>query len=136
MSARVVDASVLVAMVADSGPVGSWAETLVAEGDLVCPHLAPVEAANILRRFERSGAIDPKSAGAAHEDLLALSMILFPSEPFASRIWQLRHNVTAYDAWYVAIAESLRLPLATLDECLARSSGPECEFELPPAQAL
>lgn len=62
-----------------------------------------------------------------------LDLILFPSEPFAPRIWQLRYNLTAYDAWYVAIAESLELSLATLDLRLARASGPICDFELPPA---
>jgi predicted nucleic acid-binding protein len=49
-------------------------------------------------------------------------------DPFAERIWELRHAITSYDAWYVAIAEALRLPLATLDKRLARARGPKCEF--------
>lgn len=55
---------------------------------------------------------------AAYEDLMQLSIELFSFDPFADRIWELRHNITSYEAWYVAVAEALRLPLATLDERL------------------
>jgi predicted nucleic acid-binding protein len=48
-----------------------------------------------------------------------------------SSIWELRHNVTSYDAWYVAIAEALKLPLATLDEPLSKSNGVTCKFLTP-----
>ena len=51
---------------------------------------------------------------------MQLDIELFPFEPFAGHIWELRHNVTSYDAWYVAIAEALKLPLATLDEPLSK----------------
>ena len=56
---------------------------------------------------------------------------LFPYEPFASRAWELRRNLTAYDGWYVALAEALELPLATLDRHLARATGPRCRFLKP-----
>jgi predicted nucleic acid-binding protein len=62
---------------------------------------------------------------------MQLNIELFSYEPFSDRIWELRHDVTSYDAWYVAIAESLDLPLATLDEHLCRAKGPECEFLVP-----
>ena len=62
---------------------------------------------------------------------MQLDMELFPFDPFAGRIWELRHNVTSYDAWYVAIAEALNLPLATLDESLSKSSGVSCKFLTP-----
>ncbi|MGI9033553.1 MAG: type II toxin-antitoxin system VapC family toxin [Acidimicrobiales bacterium] len=48
------------------------------------------------------------------------------------RVWELRRVVTAYDAWYVAVAESLSVPLATLDRKLGRAPGPRCAFEMPP----
>jgi predicted nucleic acid-binding protein len=51
-----------------------------------------------------------------------------PIRPFEDRIWQLRRNLTCHDAWYVAIAEALSLPLATLDRRLARATGTHCEF--------
>jgi len=59
---------------------------------------------------------------------MELRLELFPFEPFAGRIWELRHTVTSYDAWYVALAEALKLPLATLDAALTRASGPNCKF--------
>ena len=62
---------------------------------------------------------------------MQLDIELFPFEPFASRIWELRHNVTSYDAWYVAIAEALNLPLATLDEPLSKSTEVTCKFLTP-----
>lgn len=51
---------------------------------------------------------------------------LHPFAPFAARVWELRHNLTAYDAWYVAVAESLGCPLVTLDGRLTRAPGPTC----------
>jgi len=51
-----------------------------------------------------------------------------------ARVWELRESVTSYDGWYVAVAELLDAPLATLDGRLANSSGPHCQFLLPPAQ--
>ena len=62
---------------------------------------------------------------------MQLDIDLFPFEPFADRIWELRHNVTSYDAWYVALAEALKLPLATLDKPLSKSNGVTCEFLTP-----
>ena len=58
-------------------------------------------------------------------------MQLYPFAPFAERVWSLRDNLTAYDAWYVALAEALDCPLATLDRKLGRASGPTCEFIIP-----
>ncbi|CAN5210543.1 hypothetical protein BH20ACT8_BH20ACT8_03040 [soil metagenome] len=52
--------------------------------------------------------------------------------PYARRIWQLRHDITCYDAWYVAVAELLSAPLATLDHRLIRATGPRCAFVIPP----
>ena len=73
----------------------------------------------------------PAEANAAYEDLIQLNMETFSFDPFAERIWELRHNLTSYDAWYVAIAEALRLPLATLDKRLSRATGPTCDFLTP-----
>lgn len=129
----VLDASVLVAATSDNGAEGTWAEKIVGEGGLVAPHLALVEATNILRRLELAGKLSRPEAKAAAQDLLKIDVDLVPFEPFAERIWELRSNVTSYDAWYVAVAEYFNLPLATLDRSLAASSGPRCRFLLPPA---
>jgi predicted nucleic acid-binding protein len=127
----VIDSSVLVAALADSGPHGEWAEEVLSSGILQAPELLGVEATNIFRRLERAKLITTPEANAAQEDLMQLNIELFPFEPFADRIWELRHNVTSYDAWYVAIAEALRFPLATLDETLSRSNGVTCKFLTP-----
>jgi predicted nucleic acid-binding protein len=127
----VVDASVLVAAAADAGPEGAWAEGVIAEGDLVAPHLVLVEATNILRRLERERRLGALEATTAHRDLLGLELLLVPFEPFAERVWQLRRSVTSHDAWYVAVAEAFELPLATLDRKLSRAAGPTCRFRLP-----
>ena len=128
----VVDASVLVAAAADAGPAGRWAEEVVRAGSLVAPHLALVEATNILRRLELAGRLNRLEAGGAARDLLLLELELVPFTPFAERVWELRRSVTSYDAWYVAVAEALDLPLATLDRRLAAAEGPGCRYMLPP----
>lgn len=127
----VLDASVLVAAVADSTGPGKWAESVLAEGDLVAPHLVLVEASNILRRLERAKILSSAEAAAAHADLMRIDLVLLPFEPFAARVWELRRNITAYDAWYVAAAEAFQFPLATLDRRLSRATGPSCRFRLP-----
>ncbi len=131
MSPRVVDASVVVAALADSSSTGQWAERELETSSLAAPHLMPVEAANILRRAALSGELSADTASVAHTDLLDLRVELFPYEPLAQRVWQLRDTVTAYDAWYVALAEMLDSPLATLDTRLARATGPRCRFRTP-----
>jgi predicted nucleic acid-binding protein len=127
----VVDSSVLVAALLDSGPHGDWAENVLARGSLHAPQLAHVEAMNIFRRLERAKLITTPEANAAQDDLMQLDMELFSFEPFADRVWELRHNMTSYDAWYVALAEALKLPLATLDEALSKSKKVSCKFLTP-----
>lgn len=129
----VVDSSVLVAATSDMGAEGRWAEDVVGAGGLVAPHLILVEATNILRRLELEGQLGRLEARAAAQDLLQLDLALVPFTPFAERIWELRANVTSHDAWYVAVAEQCDLPLATLDQRLARATGPRCRFLLPPS---
>lgn len=129
----VVDASVLVALLSDAGPEGRWAERLLAAHDLVGPDLALVEATNVLRRLEMAGRLERLEAASAASDLLELDLRLLPFAPFAERVWALRGNLTSYDALYVAIAEGLDLPLATLDRKMAEAPGPACRFLLPNA---
>jgi predicted nucleic acid-binding protein len=124
----VIDASVLVAAAVDAGAAGTWAEEVLRAGDIAAPHLVLVEAGNILRRLKGAGHIDQLEATSAFHDLMRLDIDLFPFAPFADRVWELRANVTCYDAWYVAVAEALDLPLATLDEKLVRAPGPTCRF--------
>lgn len=124
----VVDATVVVSALIDSGREGAWASEQLARGPLVAPHHMPVEVANVLRRAALQGEIPGSVAALALQDLLDLRFELFPFAPFARRAWALRDNVTPYDAWYVALAESLDAPLATLDDRLRRAPGCRCTF--------
>jgi predicted nucleic acid-binding protein len=92
----------------------------------------PVETASIVRRAMLAKELAADTAAMAHDDPVQLRVDLFPYEPHAARVWQLRDNLTAYDAWYVALAESLGVPLVTLHRRVAGSRGPQCTFRLPP----
>lgn len=127
----VVDSSVVVAALVDTGANGDWAEKILEEGALYAPELIRAEVANVLRRLERAKQITESEANAAYDDFMQLELELHAFEPFSERIWELRHNVVSYDAWYVALAEALELPLATLDVRLASAAGPECRFLTP-----
>lgn len=128
----VVDASFVVAALLSSDPEGVWADELLGTEPVAAPHLMAVESANIMRRAVLTGEVSADSAALAHADLLALPVEYFPYEPFGLRVWELRDNISSYDAWHVAVAELLGAPLATLDEKLARATGPRCEFRTPP----
>lgn len=130
--AAVIDSSVIVAALTDSGRDGEWAESVIADGSLFAPELLLAEVANVLRRLEFEGKLPRVEANLALGDLLRLSIDLLAFKPFARRAWALRHNVTAYDAWYAAIAEMLECPLFTLDRKLSRASGPTCPIQTPP----
>lgn len=128
----VVDSSVLVAALVDTGPDGVWAENIVeGSGALYAPDLSQVEVTNALRRLELSKKITTPQADAAYDDLMQLEIELLPFMPFADRIWELRATVTSYDAWYVSVAEAMGCSLATLDGRLAKAPGPKCEFLTP-----
>jgi predicted nucleic acid-binding protein len=120
----VVDASLVVAALINLDATGQWAESVLRRGDVVAPHFMPVEVANSLRAGALAGELSQGKATRAHARLLGLSVALLPYESVGPRVWELRHNVTPYDAWYVALAEDLDADLATLDGNLTRSPGP------------
>ena len=128
----VIDASVVVAALIDGSRDGAWAESMLLSDDLFAPALMPVETANILRRACLSGEVSDAAAAQAHADLLDLRVDLLPYGPFGPRVWELRSTLTAYDAWYVAVAETLESPLATLDRRMSNAPGPRCAFRVPP----
>ena len=125
----VVDASVVVAALVDSSPLGVWAESVLLDGDLYAPSLLSVETANVLRRMERAGRLDRTRASFAFASFQRLPWHEVPFGPCADRVWELRHNLTAYDAWYVAVAELLDAPLATADGRLAHVPGIRCRMQ-------
>ncbi|EMY32343.1 PilT protein domain-containing protein [Arthrobacter crystallopoietes BAB-32] len=127
-SGIVVDASVIVAALTASKEYQEWAQTVLKSGPNEAPELVLFEAANILRRLELAGQLSARQAATAFQELSDWPVQLWPFGPLASRIWQLRQSVTAYDAAYVALAEQLDLPLATLDRRLVAAHGPACRF--------
>lgn len=97
---------------------------------LHAPHLLDVEIAHVLRRLVRQGVVAPKRADEAIRDLLDLRIHRYPHVLFVARIWQLRHDFTAYDAAYIALAEQLGGALVTRDRRLASGAGHSATVEL------
>ncbi len=124
----VVDASTVVAALISSSSDGDWARERLLERHLVAPQLIHVESVSVLRRAEQSNVLTAEVASLAHRDLLDLPIETYGYPPFAKRAWELRHNVSAYDAWYVALAEELDAPLVTLDRRLVTAPGIRCRF--------
>lgn len=133
MTARLVvcDASALVALLLDGGPAGDWVSQALRDATLLAPSLVSFETANIIRRHELAGLISADQAAQAHADLLALAIERWPYELLATRAWQLRHNLSIYDASYVALAELTCAALVTLDERIGRAPGLRCAVATP-----
>jgi predicted nucleic acid-binding protein len=127
----VIDASCVVALLGSTGEYSDWAAEAV-DGHLLCaPHTLLPEAANALRNHVLTGELSSDAATLAHADLVDFPVRYWSYRALAERVWALRHSVTAYDATYVALAEHLQVPLATLDLRLARSQAPRCTFLTP-----
>ncbi len=129
-----IDSSALVALLADAGPVGDWVGSTTGGATLAAPELAMFETANVLRRQQLSGRLEPVEAALAHQDLMSLSLQLWPYHPLADRAWDLLGTLTVYDASYVALAEELDAPLVTLDARMGRAVGPRCRVITPPRE--
>ncbi len=85
---------------------------------------------SIIRRQAGAGTLTVVQANRAIEDLLDLPLAIYPTEPLLRRVWALRHNVTAYDACYMALAEALACTLLTADNRLANAPGAHCAIEV------
>jgi predicted nucleic acid-binding protein len=94
------------------------------------PHLADVEVAQALRRYEREGELDAREAATAMATLGELDLERHSHEPLSRRVWALRDNLSAYDAVYVALAEALDARLLTCDARLAGSPGQSRRIEV------
>ena len=132
MTATIVcDASALVAALLDSGPDGQWASDRIAHAQLFGPALLPFECANVMRRLQLSGAVSADQASQAHSDLIDLPIDYWPYDALAERVWELRTNLSSYDAAYIALGEELDATVVTLDRRIRRAPGLRCEVVCP-----
>ena len=120
----VLDASALVELILHT-PTGYLIATRIADPveSLHVPHLADVEVVQALRRYVREGEIEADAAEVALTDLRDLDLQRHAHEPLLERVWELRKNLTAYDAVYVALAEVLDVVLLTCDRRLSQAPG-------------
>lgn len=126
----VVDSSVLVVALADDGPDGDTARDRLRGEQLAAPELIDLEVLSVLRGLTHSGQVIPRRAGLAVQDLHDIPLERAPHRSLMARCWELRDNLTPYDAAYVALAEALDATLLTGDRRLSRATGPRCRIEV------
>ncbi len=126
----VVDASVIVTALGDDGPDGERHRARLAGERLAAPHLLDLEVVSAWRRRAAAGGLDERRMRLARNDLRSLPIRRVPHPTLLERCWELRDNLTIYDAAYVALAELIEAPLVTLDARLSNTPGPRCVIEL------
>jgi len=127
----VIDASAVIEMLLGLDGAEAVIERAFSKNEtLHAPHLLDVEVAQVVRRYWRAGELTAARGEEALHDLADLPIQRYPHEPLLGRIWQLRSNVTAYDAAYIALAEGLAAGLLTLDKALARVPGVRVAVEV------
>jgi predicted nucleic acid-binding protein len=127
----VVDASALLEVMLRTSAADAVERRLFAHGQtLHAPHLVDVEVAQVIRGYAAKGEINGERGRAALDDLTDFPLRRYPHDFLLSRVWDLRNNLTAYDAVYVALAEALDAPLVTRDQRLAAAAGHRARIEL------
>jgi predicted nucleic acid-binding protein len=125
----VIDASALVVAVVESGPRGRTARHALHTG-AVAPHLVDAEVGQAVRGLVLRGILDDAAGAVALADAQALVTERYSHTALAVRAWELRSNVSFYDALYISLAETARLPLVTGDARLATATGPRCDVQV------
>jgi predicted nucleic acid-binding protein len=126
----VVDASIIVTGLADDGPDGDRVRVRLRGEQLVAPHVIDLEVASAWRTLVSAEDLDERRARLALADLGSLRLERAPHGPLLNRCWELRHNLTVYDAAYVALAELMEISLLTGDARLASAPGIRCGVEV------
>ncbi len=130
-SVLVLDASTLLEFLLNTEAAPRVAERIFdARETLHVPHLLDLEIAQVLRRYERAGALSAARANNAFADLSDIPVTRYPHDFLLPRIWSLRRNVTAYDGAYLALAELLGATLVTRDAALASIKGHTARVEV------
>lgn len=125
----VVDASVLAPAIVDAGTDGAGIRARLRGESIAGPDLLRIEVLAVIRKRRIDGSLTIDQAEAAVDDLVDFPLTVFPAAPLVRRAWELRDNLTAYDAFYVALAEALDCPLLTGDARLANAPGNNCTVE-------
>ena len=127
----VVDASAILEVLLRTPPAPAIEERLFERGEaLHAPHLIDLEVLQVLRRYAAAGEISSQRAREALDDLAAFRLRRWAHDALALRIWELRQNLTAYDAAYIALAEALGALLLTRDRRLASAPGIRARVEV------
>jgi predicted nucleic acid-binding protein len=126
----VLDASVVAPLLTEDEERWGHVRARVRSELLYAPELLDLEVISVWRRAARSGGLGKRRALQALSDLDDLALVRTPHRLLMPRIWELRDNLSAYDAAYVALAEALDAPLLTADERMARSPALRCAVEL------
>jgi predicted nucleic acid-binding protein len=126
----VVDASVIAPALTDEDALGDRLRERLERERLAAPAFIDLEVVSIWCGYSRAGRLSARRAAAAIDDLTDLPLERAPHGPLLRRIWDLRDNVSAYDAAYIALAEAMETTLLTGDARLARAPGIDCEVEL------
>lgn len=127
----VVDASALLEVLLNTPAAARVADRLLGSGEtLHAPHLIDLEVAQVLRRYAASRVLTADRGAEALQDLADFPLARYPHDVLLPRIWELRHNFTAYDAAYLTLAEALEAPLVTRDAALAATRGHQARIEL------
>jgi predicted nucleic acid-binding protein len=124
----VVDTSAIVTLLLEDPPVPALADRLSGRA-VHAPHLLDVEFLHALRRLVANGRVPEARASVVRADFAGLHVIRYPHRLLLDRMWDLRHNLSAYDATFVALSEVLDVPLVTTDARLASSSGHTATIE-------
>ena len=127
----VVDASAILALLLNTTEASNIEKRLVGVTEsLHAPHLIDLEIAHVLRRYVNLGQLTREQGERGITEVTEFQITRYPHYPFLPRIWTLRQNVTAYDAVYLALAETLPAPLITCDARLAAAPGHQAAIEL------
>jgi predicted nucleic acid-binding protein len=126
----VVDASVLAPALGDDGPAGDAARGRLRGEQLAAPALIDLEVTSVFRSQNADGLLEDRRASQALDDLSRIPVRRAPHQDLVARCWELRRNLTPYDAAYVALAEALDVPLLTADAKLSRAPGIRCRVEV------
>lgn len=128
----VVDSCALVDLALGAEALGTWvAEQLVETEGLAAPHVLDVEVLGACRSLAHRGVVTPVAARTALDAVSLMPLARYPHPPLHERMWELRHQLSAADAAYVALAEALAAPLVTTDLRLSRAHGTDCEILAP-----